>query len=232
MPEDEPQSSLNRERSVDRVHAIVRALVRARSSASGEDPAQLIRLLQLTLPAHFAVEERPQGFFDQLEARGASILLLDRLRSEHREFNARLERLGRLLASGQPVEAELTALTDRLREHEWVESMTAAQRNLLAPSDLPTEPDPAGATLDPAVGAAVEEVADRCRALATQSTLGDLLAAVTVSVPHTVPIEGVLARLDHALAERGLEFLEVNTSSGEDVRLCGARFRRPRVGAI
>lgn len=230
MLEDERQPTGDRERSVDRAHAVVRAFVRAATSAAGEDPRALVELLRRTLPAHFAYEERADGFFDRLEGSGASVLLTDRLRGEHREFLATLTRLEENLARGEEVTGDLQVMAGRLREHEWIESMTAAQRGLAAPTDPALDLAPAGRALDEATATAVEQVADRCRAIASESSMGDLLAAISVAVPDTVPVEGVLARLEHALEERGLDFVEVAPCAGAEIRLCGARFRRPRVG--
>jgi hypothetical protein len=228
MAEDEPQPTVERERSIARAHAIVRAFVRAATSAAGEDPHTLVSLLRKTLPSHFAFEERPNGFFDHLEGRGVSVLLMDRLRAEHQEFLTRLARLEEAIERGESVQEELVVLAERLREHEWIESMTAAQRGMFAPADPPA--DPIAPNLDPALAASLTAIADRCRALASESTTGDLLAGVTVSVPEAAPAEGVLAQLEHALSERGLDFVEITLTRADEVRLGGARFRRPRVG--
>lgn len=215
----------------DRAHVVVRAFIRALASATAADVREWVDLLLRTLPGHFAREEVRGGFFDHLEGSGVSVLLVERLRADHQELLTQLRDLGVALSEGRDVRTGLTTFAERLREHEWIESVTAAQRGVPAPISAP-ELSLAGRTLDAQVAEAVDRVAERSRAIAAESSTGDLLAAISVGVPEQLPLEGVLARLDHGLATRGLDFVDVAPCASPDgnIRLCGARFRRPRVG--
>lgn len=213
-----------RDRSVDRAHAVIRSFARSAGSAAGEDPGALVALLRHTLPAHFAVEERRDGFFDRLLARGAPAALIDRLRVDHGEFLERLRRLEDALARGEPVSHEVTVLAERLREHEWLESASAAQVGELSPADLSAEPDPAEATVPATIREVLGDLADRCRSFASERRR-ELLAGVTVAVPDTLPLEGVRACFEHALSVRGLDFVEVETCPAGEIALQGVRFR-------
>lgn len=218
---------LDRERSIDRAHAVIRAFVRSASSPAGEDPAGIVELLRHTLPSHFAVEERADGFFDRLHARGVPSVLLDRLRADHREFLDRLVLLEKGLAQGETIAVELGALADRLKEHEWIESATAAQLGEFTPSDPVAEPAPAERAVPPAEARALEDLAERCRALAAERR-GELLAGLTVAVPEHLQAEAVRSLLERALSDRGIDFVEVCLCSADEVALRGARFRRVR----
>lgn len=218
----------DRERSIHRAHAIIRAFVRQATSAAGEDPASLVRLLRHTLPAHFAYEERAGGFFARLEERGTSVLLLDRLRAEHREFSARLDRLERAVAAGEDARDELAAIAERLREHEWIESISAVQVGLHAPGDAASEPELAVRALPDAARPAVGALVERVHALAAGNR-DELLASITVAAPESLPQEALRAAVEDAMSARGLDFVEVRLRPGEgEPTLQETRFHRLR----
>ena len=221
-------TEIERERSLHRAHGIIREFVRSASSLAGEDPAALVRLLRHTLPAHFAYEERADGFFARLEQQGTSVLLLDRLRADHREFLVRLDGLEAAVARGEDVTAELAGIAERLREHEWIESASAVQVGLQAPADPPSEPALAGRTLPGSTLRAVDSLVDRVRALAERNQ-DALLAAVTVEVPETLQQEAVRTVIEEALSRRGLDFVEIVLCAREgEVALQDTRFHRLR----
>jgi hypothetical protein len=216
----------DRERSVHRAHAVIRAFVRSASSAAGEDPAALVRLLRYTLPAHFAYEQQPGGLFDALERRGTPVLRLDRLRADHREFLDRLDGLAARLERGEDISVELAAIAERLREHEWMESMSAVQAGMLTPSDAASD-DLGVAGLPAEVLADLAGIADHVHGVARER----FVARVVVGIPENLPVEVVRAGVEGALSDRGLDFVAVDCCAGDDrVALREVETRRLREG--
>jgi hypothetical protein len=199
----------DRERSVFRAHELIREFVRSATSAAGEDPAALVELLRHTLPAHFHTEERPGGFFDQLAGKGTSRTLLARLRSEHEDCLAELDAIERNLSAGVDVRPALQAVADRLRRHEWTESVSAVQAGLLPPGDIEHEPEPGVTALSAEIRGDLDAVADEVHRLA-HLRRDALLAGVTIDVPGLYPGDVLRAALERALSARGLDFVDLD----------------------
>jgi hypothetical protein len=212
------------ERSFHRAHAFIREFARSASSAAGEDPGALVELLRHTLPDHFSYEERKDGFFDRLESQGVPRHLVQGLRLEHKRFLDRLGEIERALAAGEDVSRELVGMADDLREHEWIESISAVRAGLRAPTDPHAEEvnlDELPVSMLPAVEALIERV----HALAIDPRLG-LLAGITIAVPRNVSMETVRAVVQDALSHRGIDFVEVAVSPCDgEVHLLDTRFR-------
>jgi hypothetical protein len=187
--------------SPERADAIIRHLLRAGRSAAGEDPAALAEILAHALPAHFAVEEAPGGFFDRLRASGGAVTA-DRLAAEHVSFR-------HLLALGT-AEA-LDELAQRLRGHERIEAAAAARLGELLPGD---GDDPAVPALDPDIAAALEQlVAAVVRETAAH---GDShLAGIRVALPGSIAWSACVPFLERDLVASGLDFVEIAVESGE-----------------
>lgn len=217
-------TSTDPERSFHRAHEFIREFARSASSVAGEDPSELVGLLRHTLPDHFAYEERKGGFFDRLETQGVPRHLVAGLRQEHQKFLERLTEIERALAANEDVSRHLLGLAADLKEHEWIESISAVRAGLRAPTDPHTEEvdlEPLPVALLPAI----ETLIERVHALATDPRLG-LLAGITVAVPHTVSTESARAVVQDALSRRGIDFVDVEVcpSSG-GVQLRDTRFR-------
>jgi hypothetical protein len=204
---------------VYRAHRVIRAFVRAAASMAGEDPAALVALLSHTLPAHFAIEERGGGFFDQLLAKGVPEPVLTRLRDEHVEFRESLRALEAEVASGADPAPRLQALSERLRAHERLESACAVKRGLRSPTDAG---DPSTPALPAELRARLDALAHQALELACRDDA--LLAGVTVGTPDGTPRDTLREAVEAALAEYGLDFVDVEVEEAPRVELRSWRF--------
>jgi hypothetical protein len=197
--------------STERANSIIRAFVRARGSAAGEDPSELARVLAHALPAHFAVEEEPGGLFDALAAAGETALVSS-LRADHGEFRRMLQRASE---AGLRREREMGDLLEKLGRllaiHERSEAEAAARHRVPLPCDACEECPPVTGE----VAAALEEVAART-VREVEAQPGRYLVAIRVGLPPGVPWEPCLSWLEQELARRGLDFVDVFAESTPD----------------
>jgi hypothetical protein len=205
-----------------RAHAIIRQVVRARSSMAGEDPEMLLELLLHTLPAHFALEERAGGLYERLRAAGAPSERIEALCSDHQDFVEALARLQSETVRDATWARALWQLAERLREHEWLEAALALQGGVELPTDE-VQPLPPS-MVPPEVRAAALRLGQRARALATEVP-GRLLAEITLRIPQATAASQWQAAAEEELSRLGLPFVGVNTCWGPgEADLEGCRF--------